>query len=208
MDEVTIFLALMDYLPVIFFGVGALYLLRIGYVYLTRGFYTALAGGAILCFTGGLYKATSKLMEASFDYCLLALQSSQFIMLAPGFVLLFVASLGLVRRNKTKVALAAAPGMELWKIPFIAIMSLANIAFLVVMAIFSFKNRLRSPAVLYLLSILTLLFMSYLSTQPMTTKIQWIAQGVNSMVQLLAMAGHYILYRGLFHSRGKKHSAA
>lgn len=78
MDEVTIFLALMDYLPVIFFGVGALYLLRIGYVYLTRGFYTALAGGAILCFTGGLYKATSKLMEASFDYCLLALQSSQF----------------------------------------------------------------------------------------------------------------------------------
>lgn len=197
MDKVTVLLALMDYLPVIFFGIGSMYLLRIGYALLSRGFYTAMAGGAVLCIGSGLYKATSKLIEASFNYCLVALQSSQLIMLAPGFILLFVASLGLIRRDTSKTALAAAPGMEIWTIPFIAIMSLANIAFLFLMIIFSLRKELRTPAVLYCLSILTLLFMSYLSSQPMTIGTQWIAQGVNSIVQILAMAGHSILYRRL-----------
>jgi len=204
MDEVTVYLALMDYLPVIFFGIGSVYLLRIGYEYLTRGFYTAMAGGAVLCFTGGLYKATSKLLEAALGYYLPALQSSQFIMLAPGFTFLFIGSLGLLRRSKTEVMLAAAPGMELWKIPFIAVMTLANIGFLVTMTIFSLKNKLRLPAVFYLFSILTLLLMSYLSTQPMTAKIQWIAQSVNSIVQLFDLAGHFILYRSLVNR--KKHT--
>lgn len=208
MDKATVFLALLDYLTVIFFGIGSIYLLRIGYILLSRGFYTAMAGGAILCFVGGLYKATSKLIEASFDYCLVALQSSQFILLAPGFILLFVAALGLIRQNKTKTALATAPGMEIWKIPFIAIMSLANIAFLVVMIIFSWRKKLRTPAVLYCLSILTLLFMTYLSSQPMTTEIQWIAQGVNSIVQILAMAGHFILYHCLLNHKNKSHSSS
>lgn len=203
MDEVTVYLAFMDYLPVIFFGIGLLYLLRIGYVYLTRGFYTVMAGGAVLCFTGGIYKATSKLLEASLGYYLPALQSSQFIMLAPGFTLIFIASLGLLRQSKTEAMLAAVPGMELWKIPFIAVMTLANTGFLVTMAIFSLKNKLRLPAILYIFSFMTLFIMSYLSTQSMTTKTQWLAQGVNSLVQISAMAGHLILYRGLLRSRGK-----
>lgn len=198
MDKVTILLAITDFIPVLLFGAGSLFLLRIGYKYLTRGYYTSMAGGAILCFLGGFYKASSKLMEAIFDYYLPALQSSQFIMLAPGFVLLFVASLGLLKRNKQSVMFAAAPAMELWKIPFIAVMSLANIGYLVVLAVFSLQKKIRTPAVLYILSILTLLLISYLSTRPMTIQVQWIAQGVNSVVQFFAAAGHYILYRHLF----------
>ncbi len=197
MNEPGVFLAIADYLPVIFFGTGFLYLLRIGYAYLSRGYYTAMAAGAVLCFTGGLYKATSKLLETTFGYNIPALQSSQFIMLAPGFTLLFIASLGLFGKTKTACLQAAAPGMELWKIPFIAVMTLSNIGFLIVMTVFSCKNKLKLPGFLYVFSILTLLLMSYLSTQTMTVRTQWIAQGINSIVQILAMAGHILLYRGL-----------
>jgi len=197
MDKVTVMLAITDFIPVMFFGVGSIYLMRIGYHFLTRDYYTAMAGGAILCFVGGLYKASSKLMEASLDYCLPALQSSQFIMLAPGFLLLFVASLGLLKKSKNEVMFAVAPAMELWKIPFIAIMSLANIGYLIVLVIFSLKNKIRLPALLYILSMLTLLFMSYLSTRPMTIEVQWFAQSINSVVQVFAAAGHFTLYRNL-----------
>ena len=63
MNEVTTFMALMDFLPVFFFGIGMLYLLRIGYQFLGRNLYTAMAGGGVLCFVGGFYKATSKLWK-------------------------------------------------------------------------------------------------------------------------------------------------
>jgi hypothetical protein len=197
MEQVTVFLAITDFLPVIIFGIGSLFLLRIGYQYLDSGNYTAMAGGAVLCFTGGLYKAASKLLEATYELYLPALQSSQFIMLAPGFTLLFIASIGLLKGKRREIMFAAAPAMELWKIPFIAVMSLANIGYLVVLAIFSMKIKYRSPAILYLLSTVTLLLMSYLSTRPMTLQTQWVAQGVNSVVQLFAALGHYILYRHL-----------
>lgn len=64
MYEPTTTLALMDYIPVLFFRIGILYLLRVGYRYLTSILYTAMAGGGIML-RGGFYKATSKLIEAS-----------------------------------------------------------------------------------------------------------------------------------------------
>lgn len=207
MYKLTTALALMDFLPVLFFGIGMLYLLRIGYYRLGRIPYTAMAGGAVLCFVGGFYKATSKLLEATYDYCLLALETSQFIMLAPGFVLLFIASLGLLKTGHSKGFLAVS-GVEVWKIPFIAIMIMANLGFLVVMAVFALRNKMRFTAVLYIISASTMLLMGYLSTQPFTTEMHWLAQSVNSVVQLLAMSGHITLCRGLVPVTGTVPSTA
>ena len=140
----------MDYIPVLFFGIGILYLLRVGYRYLSSSLYTAMAGGAVLCFVGGFYKATSKLIEASSGQCILALETSQFVMLAPGFVLLFISVLGLLKSSPSKGMLAVS-GMEMWKIPFIAVMTLANLGFLVVLAIYPKKQTPYSRCPLYLI---------------------------------------------------------
>jgi len=195
MYEPTPMMALMDFLPVIFFGIGALYFLRIGYRFLGQGYYTAMAGGAVLCFVGGFYKAASKLMEASVGYCIVALEASQYVFLAPGFLLLFIAALALIKYKTLQGLPAAAPAFEMWKIPFLALMTLANLGFLIAMAVFALKRKLRLPAVLYILSILAMILMSYLATQPFTTSMHWLAQSINSIVQLLAMAGHIILCR-------------
>jgi len=197
MYEPTTFMALMDFLPVIFFGIGALYFLRIGYRFLGQGYYTAMAGGAVLCFIGGFYKAASKLMEASIGYCIVALEASQYVFLAPGFLLLFISALALIKYKPVKGLPAAAPAFEMWKIPFLALMTLANLGFLIAMAVFALKRKLRLPAVLYILSVLAMILMSYLATQPFTTSMHWLAQSINSIVQLLAMAGHIILYQGV-----------
>jgi len=197
MYEPTIFMALMDFVPVIFFGIGALYFLRIGYRFLGQGYYTAMAGGALLCFIGGLYKAASKLLEASIGYCIVALEASQYVFLAPGFLLLFISALALIKYKPVQGLPAAAPAFEVWKIPFLALMTLANLGFLIAMAVFALKRKLRLPAVLYILSIMAMILMSYLATQPFTTSMHWLAQSINSIVQFLAMAGHIILYRKL-----------
>lgn len=196
MNDLTISMALMDFVPVIFFGVGSIFLLRIGYRYLNIGLYTAMAGGAILCFTGGFYKASSKLLEAAFNYEIAELGSIQFILMAPGFVLLFIAAIGLFKKQETKHFAVAAPAMAVWKIPFLAIMTLANMGFLIVMSVLAYKNKLYIPLLFYVLSIVTMVAMSYLATLPPTIAMQWIAQSVNSLVQFFAMAGHILLYRG------------
>lgn len=207
MYEATTIMALMDFLPVIFFGIGALYFLRIGYRFLSQGYYTAMSGGAVLCFIGGFYKAASKLMEASIGYCIVALEASQYVFLAPGFLLLFISALALIKFKTAKSLPAAAPAIEVWKIPFLALMTLANLGFLIAMAIFALKRQLRLPAILYILSILAMIIMSYLATQPFTTTMHWLAQSINSIVQLLAMSGHIILYRKVIENDQGRSSA-
>lgn len=128
-------------------------------------------------------------------------------MLAPGFVLLFISVLGLLKSSPSK-GLLTVSGMEMWKIPFIAVMTLANLGFLVVLAVFARRNRLHIPAALYILSALAMLAMGYLSTQAFTTGMHWLAQSVNSLVQLLAMARHIALYRGLSTEAPTTHSVA
>lgn len=199
MYELTVFMALIDFLPVIFFGIGSIYLLRIGYLRLSPGFYTAMAGGAILCFVGGFYKAFSKLLHAIFMYQIDALESIQFILMAPGFFLLFIGAIALLkdRDHYSGKLLSVAPVMLAWKIPFLILMILFNTGFLIVMGAYALKNRLFLVASLYLLSMLTMYGMGYMSTIPSTTTMNWIEQSVNMFVQLSAMTGHILLYYGL-----------
>jgi len=204
MDGVTPLLALTDFIPVFLFGIGAIFFLRVSYQMLGPFHYTAMAGGAVLCFVGGFFKAISKLLEATFDTCIPALQTSQFVMLAPGFLLLFIASMGFFAKKNKSLMSVAPVVMETWKIPFIAIMTLSNIGFLVVMSVFSIKLKTKLPAVMYSLSIILLLLMPYLSTKEFTTQIHWIAQSINSVVQLFAMIGHISLYKGFTKESSKK----
>ena len=105
-------LALFDFVPVIFFLIGAIYLVRIA---------TRLCGmccrrltiiGSLLIFLGGFLKALWKLLFTTGvgDYRLIG--EIQFALVAPGFVLLLIAVIWIARSEsmgeKNKEVLIAA----------------------------------------------------------------------------------------------------
>lgn len=65
MYNFTIPMALMDYLPVIFFGITAVILLRDLYNKMSKGAYALLAAGSVNVFIAGFCKATWKLLYAA-----------------------------------------------------------------------------------------------------------------------------------------------
>ena len=62
MYHFTVPMALMDFLPVIFFGITAVLLLRDLYNKMFKGAYALLAAGAVNVFLAGFCKATWKLL--------------------------------------------------------------------------------------------------------------------------------------------------
>ena len=65
MYNFTVPMALMDYLPVFFFGVTAVLLLRDLYNLMFKGAYALLAAGCVNVFLAGFCKATWKLLYAA-----------------------------------------------------------------------------------------------------------------------------------------------
>ena len=65
MYNFTIPMALMDFVPVVFFGVSAVILLRDLYNKMFKGAYALLAAGCVIVFTAGFCKALWKLLYAA-----------------------------------------------------------------------------------------------------------------------------------------------
>ena len=110
MYNVSIPMALMDYIPVAFFAVTGLILLGDLYGKMCKGTYAIFAAGVINVFTAGFLKATWKLLYAA-NICDFAALEEIFLPLNSMGLLLVGLSmiLMLARKNKCITLLAAPP---------------------------------------------------------------------------------------------------
>ena len=95
MYNFSIPMALMDYLPVIFFGVAALVLQKDLYHKMSRTAYGLFAAGTIDVFVAGFLKATWKLLYAAgicdfeiLNHMMMPLQSVGFLLAGVGLILM------------------------------------------------------------------------------------------------------------------------
>lgn len=95
MNGITVPMALVDFIPVLLFFAAAVLLQRDLYRQMVKGAYARLATGSIMVLIGGLFKATWKILYALriCDYPLLS--DSFFPMQGPGFLLVFLALVGM-----------------------------------------------------------------------------------------------------------------
>ena len=183
-----IFQGVYDLVPVILFMLGSVILLKTLYDKMVKGCYCLLCAGSVMVFSGGVLKAFHKIIMGIFrvDYVILDKQftTTQSI----GFLLLFLALLGMFTSyntnhisKTTKLGALSLPlfifltdeikygdsGLpafnNLW--PFLSIMILGAAGFLVMLVIISIKMKCKVETILFILAIVFMVGMGYLSTK-------------------------------------------
>lgn len=193
-DAKPILLALQgfyDLIPVALFLVGGVILLRKLYGKMVKGCYCLLAAGSIMVFSAGFLKALHKVIMGlgRVDYVILDKQFTPTQSI--GFLLLFIALLGMfTAKNKDYIApkanaitlpivlsaiLAVAAeettvgesGLPAYtsSMPFIIVMIIGAAGFLVMLMIMAIKMKRIPETILYGLAIIFMVGMGYLSTK-------------------------------------------
>ncbi len=195
MYQFTIPMALVDFLPVLFFGYAAALLQRDLYPKMRKSYFALFAAGTINIFTAGFLKALWKLLYAAnvcdfsaLNALFLPLQSLGFLLAGLGIVLM------LVKKNVPMFSIAPAvfSGTGI----FIGMMVLGLGCICAVLSIIAVKMKKKQTMVLFTLSFLCSMGMGAMSGQDVTLAwVNWTEQAINCVGQGLLLWGVVILDR-------------
>ena len=197
MKDFSVAMALVDYIPVLFFAVAAAMLQRDLYNKMCKGAFALFAAGTINVFSAGFLKATYKLLYAAGVCDFQALSNIFFPLQALGFLL---AGLGMVamlclRQGKT-LSVAAAPALYSGTFLFVGLMVLGLGCMDAGLCILSKKLKKPAAMVLFIISFACSLCMGYLSSRDFTqAAMNWIAEGVNVVGQGALLVGTVLLHK-------------
>lgn len=199
-ETYTLSLALFDFVPNLAFVVGGYFLVRLASQIQSKQCGRIMALGTGLVFLGGMLKATWKLLVTLGVADIQLFSEAQFVLLAPGFLLMLVAAVMISRTDAAREVLL--PAMAAWKIPFLAVMTLGNLGVLGIFAALSFRRGLRTAAYLFILTVICTLGMSGMAGgSEQTISNQWVEESINSLGQVSFALGSYLLYRNFTGSR-------
>lgn len=196
----TIPMALVDYIPVIFFAMSGMLLLRGLYKAMSKGAYALLAAGVLMIVCAGFFKATWKLLYAANICDFERLNQVFFPMQATGFVLagLAMVSLLIFRQHKA-YSVAAVPAVFSGTMVFVGMMVLGAVGLCGSLAVIA--KRMKKPAAiaLFIVAFFFMMGMGYLSSKDFADpNMNWIAEGVNVVGQLALLLGvHTLMKAGL-----------
>ena len=196
MYNFTVSMALMDYVPVIFFGVTAVLLLRDLYNKMSKGAYTMLAAGSVNVFTAGFSKATWKLLYAANICDFVALEELFMPVNSLGLLLVGISLVLMVAAKKKTAALSVAPVPFVSSMPFIMMMVLGLGGMCAGLSIVSAKMKKAPVMILFILSFVCAMGMGYMSSQDSTQSwVNWVEQSINTVSQLCLMLGVIVLHK-------------
>ena len=193
----TVPMAMMDFIPVVFFAVAAALLQFDLYNKMNKGCFALFASGTINIFIAGFLKALWKLLYAAnicdfqaLNEMFLPVQSLGFLLAGLGVVLM------LVSRSKKHMALAVAPPVFGGSFVFIMMMVMGLGAICSCLSVIAVKMKKKGAAVLFVLSFLCSMGMGAMSGQDATQAwVNWVEQSINCIGQCLLMCGVLILHR-------------
>ena len=198
MKDFSVSMALVDYIPVVFFAVGAIILQCDLYNKMVKGAYALFAAGTINVICAGALKATYKLLYAAGICDFQALNAMFFPVQSVGFLMAGAGILGMLlyKPKKGTALFSAAPVVWSGTFLFVGLM-VAGLgcmdAVLCVMA-----KKLKKPVAigLFVVAFICSLCMGYLSSQDFAqASMNWIAEGVNVIGQGCFMAGVLMLHK-------------
>ena len=196
MYHFTVPMALIDYLPVIFFGVTAVLLLRDLYNKMFKGAYALLAAGSVNVFLAGFCKATWKLLYAAGICNFVALEEMFMPVNSLGLLFVGLSLIGMLIWKRKSAVLSVAPPVFASSMPFIMMMVLGLGGLCVGLSILSAKMKKGKFMVLFILSFVCAMAMGYMSSQDSTQNwVNWVEQSINTISQACLMLGVIALHR-------------
>ncbi len=197
MKDFSVSMALVDFIPVIFFAIAVIILMRDLYNKMSKGAFALFSAGTIDIICAGALKATYKLLYATGICDFEPLNAMFFPVQSIGFLL---AGLGLIamichKQGKTSVY-AVAPPLFSGTFVFVSFM-VAGLGLMdVVLCIISAKMRKPWFMIFFILSFVCSLCMGYLSSRDFTeASMNWIAEGVNVIGQGALLGGTILLHK-------------
>jgi hypothetical protein len=191
MHDFSVGMALFDYIPVLFFAIGAIILIGDLYNKMSKLIFTIFASGVVNVMLAGFFKATWKLLVASgidgFD----KLDAMFFPLQTVGFLFAGVAIV-MMLAGKKKAHLAMEPLTLICIIGMVGGLACLD-AGLCVLA-----KKLKKPVaiVIFAVSFVCCLGMGYLSSKDFTeASMNWIAEFVNFFGQGLFLLGTWMLHK-------------
>lgn len=197
MKDFSVSMALVDYIPVIFFAVATVILMRDLYNKMSKGAFALFAAGCIDIVCAGGLKATYKLLYAAGICDFEALNAMFFPVQSIGFLLAGIGILAMICHRQTKTELlAVVPPVFSGTFVFVALM-VAGLGLMdMVLCILSVKLKKPVAIVLFTLSFVCSLCMGYLSSQNFAqAAMNWIAEGVNVVGQGALLGGVILLHK-------------
>ena len=197
MHDFSVAMGLMDFVPVAFFGVTAVILLRDLYNKMVKGAYALLAAGCINVFMAGFCKALWKLLYAA-NIC--DFQPLEHMFLPVNSMGLLMVGLGLVGmlcwKRKDTVMLSAAPAVFSGSMVFIMMMVLGLGGMCAALSILAAKLKKKGTIVLFVLSFVCAMGMGYMSSKDSSLAwVNWVEQSINTVSQLCLMLGTIVLHK-------------
>lgn len=197
MKNFSVTMALVDYIPVLFFAIAAVVLMRDLYNKMSKGAFALFAAGTINITCAGALKATYKLLYAAGVCDFEALSAVFFPVQSIGFLLAGIGVLAMLCHKQSQhtvsaVAIPTFSGTPLFVGLMVAGLGLMNTVF----CILSVKIKKPMLIVLFVVSFICSLCMGYLSSHDFDkAAMNWIAEGVNIVGQGALLAGAVLLHK-------------
>ena len=196
MYNFTIPMALIDFVPVIFFGVSAVLLLRDLYNKMSMGVYVLLSAGSVNVFLAGFCKALWKLLYAANICDFVALEEMFMPINSLGLLFVGLSLIGMLVWKRKGALLSVAPPVFASSMPFIMMMVVGLGGLCTGLSILSAKMKKGAVMILFILSFVCAMAMGYMSSQDSTLGwVNWVEQSINSVSQLCLMLGVIALHK-------------
>lgn len=196
MNDFSVSMALVDYIPVICFAIASVILLRDLYAKMNKASFALFSAGVIDVTIAGALKATWKLLYATGACNFEALDHMFFPVQSIGFLLAGIGILMMLINKKQATALAVAPPVFSGTFVFVGLM-VAGLGVMDV-ALCILAKKLKKPWIIAILvlSFVCSLGMGYLSSQNFAeASMNWIAEGVNVLGQGGLLAATILLHK-------------
>ena len=196
MYNFTISMALMDFVPVIFFAVTSVLLLRDLYNKMFKGAYALLAAGCVNVFMAGFCKALWKLLYAA-NICDFVVLEQMFLPVnSLGLLFVGLSVIGMLVWKRKGAMLSVAPVAFTGGMPFIMMMVVGLGGMCAGLSIIAAKMKKAKVMVLFILSFVCAMAMGYMSSQDSTLAwVNWAEQSINTVSQLCLMLGTIALHK-------------
>lgn len=196
MNNFTIAMALIDYIPVVLFTIGTVILMRDLYNKMSKGAFALFSAGVIDVTISGFLKATWKLLYAAEICDFQRLNSMFFPVQSIGFLLAGIGIVAMLSHKQSK-ALVIVPPVYSGTFIFIILMVTGLGMMQASLCILAKKLKKDSMIIVFVISFICSLAMGYLSTKDFTqASMNWIAQIVNLIGQLTSLIGITSLHDG------------
>ena len=196
MYNFTIPMALMDFVPVIFFGITAVILLRDLYNKMFKGAYALLAAGSVNVFMAGFCKALWKLLYAAGICNFVALEEMFMPVNSLGLLFVGLSFIGMLCWKKKAGMLSVAPPVFASSMPFILMMVVGLGGMCAGLSVIAAKMKKAPVVILFILSFVCAMAMGYMSSQDSTQSwVNWVEQSINTVSQLCLLLGTVSLHK-------------